>query len=154
MLPQPIRLAYRHTLSLTAGIANPKAMKAYVVVKVAESGDQPAPKCQVTVTGGSGSGSYAPGETVTIKANTPASGYAFNGWTATGVILADASASTTTFVMPGHDVSITANWKNTGSSGGSTGGGGSSGGSSSVLPEQKVWLPPKQQPTTFYSFFS
>ena len=122
---------FEGTLSLTAGIANPKAMKAYVVVKVAESGDQPAPKCQVTVTGGSGSGSYAPGETVTIKANTPASGYAFNGWTATGVILADASASTTTFVMPGHDVSITANWKNTGSSGGSTGGGGSSGGSSS-----------------------
>ena len=25
---------------------------------------------------------------------------------------------------------------------------------SSVLPEQKVWLPPKQQPTAFYSFFS
>ena len=25
---------------------------------------------------------------------------------------------------------------------------------SSVLPEQKVWLPPRQQPTTFYSFFS
>ena len=122
---------FEGTLSLTAGIANPKAMKAYVVVKVAESGDQPAPKCQVTVTGGSGSGTYTVGTIVTIKANTPASGYAFNGWTATGVTLADASDSTTTFEMPGHDVRIAANWKSTGSSGGSTGGGGSSGGSSS-----------------------
>ena len=122
---------FEGTLSLTAGIANPKAMKAYVVVKVAESGDQPAPKCQVTVTGGSGSGTYTVGTIVTIKANTPASGYAFNGWTATGVTLADASASTTTFEMPGHDVRIAANWKSTGSGGGSSSGGSSSGGSSS-----------------------
>ena len=121
---------FEGTLNLTAGIANPKAMKAYVVVTV-EAGSEPVTEYQVTVNGGSGSGSYTVGTIVTIKANTPASGYAFNGWTATGVTLADASASTTTFEMPGHDVSITANWKNTGSSGGSTGGGGSSGGSSS-----------------------
>ena len=122
---------FEGTLNLTAGISNPHGKKAYVVVNVAESGDQPATKCQVTVTGGSGSGTYAVGTIVTIKANAPASGYAFNGWTATGVNLADASASTTTFVMPGRDVRIAANWKSTGSSGGSTGGGGSSSGGSS-----------------------
>ena len=121
---------FEGTLILTNGITNPKSLKAYVVV-VVESGDQPAAKCKVTVSGGSGSGTYTVGDIVTIKANTPASGYAFNGWTATGVTLADASASTITFVMPGHDVRIAANWKSTGSSGGSTGGGGSSGGGSS-----------------------
>ena len=121
---------FEGTLALTGGITNPKSLKAYVVV-VVEDGGQPVTKYQVTVSGGSGSGTYTVGDIVTIKANTPASGYAFNGWTATGVTLADASASTTTFVMPGHDVGIAANWKSTGSSGGSTGGGGSSGGGSS-----------------------
>ena len=114
---------FEGTLALTGGITNPKSLKAYVVV-VVEDGGQPVTKYQVTVSGGSGSGTYTVGDIVTIKANTPASGYAFNGWTATGVTLADASASTTTFVMPGHDVGIAANWKSTGSSGGSTGGGG------------------------------
>lgn len=85
---------FEGTLILTNGITNPKSLKAYVVV-VVESGDQPAVKYKVTVNGGSGSGSYAVGETVTIKANTPASGYAFTGWTASDVTLADASASTT-----------------------------------------------------------
>ena len=121
---------FEGTLALTGGITNPKSLKAYVVVAVA-GGGQSAETFKVTVSGGSGSGTYTVGTIVTIKANTPASGYAFNGWTATGVTLADASASTTTFVMPGHDVRIAANWKSTGSSGGSTGGGGSSGGGSS-----------------------
>ena len=126
----PGSYTFEGTLALTGGITNPKSLKAYVVV-VVEDGGQPVTKYQVTVSGGSGSGTYTVGDIVTIKANTPASGYAFNGWTATGVTLADASASTTTFEMPGHDVRIAANWKSTGSSGGSTGGGGSSGGGSS-----------------------
>ena len=127
----PGSYTFEGTLALTGGITNPKSLKAYVVV-VVEDGGQPVTKHQVTVSGGSGSGTYTVGTIVTIKANTPASGYAFNGWTATGVTLADASASTTTFVMPGHDVRIAANWKSTGSGGGSTGGGGSSGGGSTV----------------------
>ena len=126
----PGSYTFEGTLALKGGITNPKSLKAYVVVVVA-GGDQSAETFKVTVSGGSGSGTYTVGTIVTIKANTPASGYAFNGWTATGVTLADASASTTTFVMPGHDVRIAANWKSTGASGGSTGGGGSSGGGSS-----------------------
>ena len=120
----PGSYTFEGTLALTGGITNPKSLKAYVVV-VVQGGDQSAEPYKVTVSGGSGSGTYTVGDIVTIKANTPASGYAFNGWTATGVTLADASASTTTFVMPGHDVRIAANWKSAGSSGG----GGSSGGS-------------------------
>ena len=126
----PGSYTFEGTLALTGGITNPKSLKAYVVV-VVEDGGQPVTKYQVTVSGGSGSGTYTVGDIVTIKANTPASGYAFNGWTATGVTLADASASTTTFVMPGHDVRIAANWKSTGSGGGGSSGGSSSGGSSS-----------------------
>ena len=127
----PGSYTFEGTLALTGGITNPKSLKAYVVV-VVEDGGQPVTKCQVTVSGGSGSGTYTVGDIVTIKANTPASGYAFNGWTATGVTLADASASTTTFVMPGHDVRIAANWKSTGSGGGGSSGGGSSSGGSTV----------------------
>ena len=126
----PGSYTFEGTLALTGGITNPKSLKAYVVV-VVEDGGQPVTKYQVTVSGGSGSGTYTVGTIVTIKANTPASGYAFNGWTATGVTLADASASTTTFVMPGHDVRIAANWKSTGSGGGGSSGGGSSSGGSS-----------------------
>ena len=125
----PGSYTFEGTLALKGGITNPKSLKAYVVVAVADGG-QSAETYKVTVSGGSGSGTYTVGTIVTIKANAPASGYAFNGWTASGVTLADASASTTTFVMPGHDVRIAANWKSTGSGGGSSGGGSSSGGSS------------------------
>ena len=52
--------------------------------RLRESGDQSASD-QVSGNshGGSGSGTYTVGTIVTIKANTPPSGYAFNGWTAT-----------------------------------------------------------------------
>lgn len=136
----PGSYTFEGTLALTGGITNPKSLKAYVVV-VVEDGGQPVTKYQVTVSGGSGSGSYTPGETVTIKANTPASGCAFNGWTATGVTLADASAGTTTFVMPGHNVRIAANWKSTGSGGGGSSGVSSSGGSTVSGATYPISLP-------------
>ena len=63
---------------------------------------------QVTVIGGTGSGSYKEGETVRIKADKPAE---FTGWKAEGVILEDASAAETTFVMPADDVNITADYR-------------------------------------------
>lgn len=88
------------------------------------------PSYQLTVEGGSGSGTYAPGQTVTITAeNRP--GYRFQRWTSEPAVeLADASAATTTFTMPGHALTITAVFEAT-SSGGNGGGGSSSGGSSS-----------------------
>ena len=131
---------FEGTLALTNGITNPKSLKAYVVI-IVKSADQPVTKFQVTVTGGSGSGSYAPGEKVTIKADAPASGYTFNGWTADGVTLADSSANTTTFVMPEKNVKISANWKSTGSTsgGGSSSGGG--GGSSTSNTKYSISLP-------------
>ena len=53
------------------------------------------------------------GTVVTIKAGAVSSSARFNGWTTTteGVEFADASASTTTFVMPMSDVRITASYE-------------------------------------------
>ena len=67
----------------------------------------------VKVNYGSGSEDYGEKETVTIKANTAATGYEFDKWVIVSgtIILADANNSTTTFLMPGHDVEVTATYK-------------------------------------------
>lgn len=81
----------------------------------------------VTVSGSyanpTGAGNYEKNATVTIHAGTR-SDYSFTGWTTTseGVTFANANDATTTFSMPDHEVTVTANWKYNG--------GGSSGGSS------------------------
>ena len=78
----------------------------------------------VTVDGGSGSGLYGVGETVTIRADGK-SGYRFDHWeiVSGNVTLADATNAETTFVMPGENVELKAVYAKV-----STGGGG--GGSS------------------------
>ena len=83
----------------------------------------------VTVTNGTGGGSYAEGAIVTVTANDK-SGYTFTGWRGAGVTFADATAKTTTFTMPANAVTISANYRqNSSGSGGESFG--SSGGSSS-----------------------
>lgn len=74
------------------------------------------------VNGGSGSGLYAEGATVTIKAESK-SGYRFNGWeiVAGNVTLADANKAETTFVMPAEAVELTATYRKNNSGGGSGG---------------------------------
>ncbi len=63
----------------------------------------------LTVTNGTGSGSYAAGIPVSVNATLP-SGYAFTGWISdNGGTFANASAVNTTFTMPGNIVNITAN---------------------------------------------
>jgi uncharacterized repeat protein (TIGR02543 family) len=80
--------------------------------------DIPAATYTVTVNGSyadtTGAGSYEEGETVTIHAGSRQN-YSFDGWTSEdGVTFADASSATTTFVMPGKAVTVTANWKSSG----------------------------------------
>ena len=76
------------------------------------SSDQPA-RYTVTIRGGgtgaNGAGSYAEGESVTITAGRR-SNYSFDGWTASGVTLANPGRATTTFTMPANDVAVTAHW--------------------------------------------
>ena len=67
----------------------------------------------VTVNGGTANPvSATEGTTITITANAPEEGKVFSGWTSDdGVAFADASALTTTFVMPTKNVTVTANYE-------------------------------------------
>ncbi len=75
-------------------------------------------KYTVSVSGGSGSGSYAAGAIVAINAYAKSSGQVFDKWTTStaGVGFADANAISTTFTMPAANVAITATYKTAGSS--------------------------------------
>ena len=68
------------------------------------------PTYTVTVVGGTADVSKAKaGETVTITADAPEAGYAFNQWALVdGVDFANASAAETTFTMPAQNVTVTA----------------------------------------------
>lgn len=86
-------------------------------------------KYTVSVSGGSGSGSYAAGEIVALNAYFMGEGQSFDKWTTStaGVGFANPNASSTTFTMPAANVAITATYKT--GSGSSTAGSGTSGGS-------------------------
>ncbi len=68
----------------------------------------PSGTYSVTVIGGTGSGPFPPGATVTITA-TPEINTVFDSWTSSDVVFANANASQTTFIMPAKDVRVTAN---------------------------------------------
>lgn len=84
---------------------------------------------QVTVNGSyadvTGAGEYAERAEVSISAGSR-SGYTFSGWTGSGVTFRDASSADTTFIMPGQNVTVTANWTKNSSSSGSHSSGSSS----------------------------
>lgn len=90
-------------------------------------------KYTVSVSGGSGSGSYPAGAIVAINAYFLGEGQNFDKWTSStaGVGFANPSASSTTFTMPAANVAITATYKTGSTSSGTAGTSGSSGGSSS-----------------------
>ena len=89
------------------------------------------PKYNVVVTNGTGDGSYAAGQIVTITADSK-SGYTFKEWNVVnGNVTPDnKAAKTTTFEMPAEAVEVEATYTKNSSSGGSSGGGSSSSGSS------------------------
>lgn len=62
----------------------------------------------LTVNGGSGSGSYLPGTTVTIVAAPPAPGLTFGKWT--GATVGSTSSPSTTLVMPFTNTVVTASY--------------------------------------------
>ena len=69
------------------------------------------PQYMVTVTNGSGGGSFTPGAAVTITANEALDGKVFDTWVGTGVTLASPTSASTSFVMPAGAVSVTATYK-------------------------------------------
>jgi hypothetical protein len=73
--------------------------------------DAPVTVYALTVSGGTGSGSYAADATVPVTANTPPDGKVFDQWTTNnGGIFADAYAANTTFTMPPNAVTVTATY--------------------------------------------
>ena len=78
-------------------------------------------KYTVTVSGSNasttGAGEYEVGETVTIYAGSRG-GYTFAGWTSSNVTITNANSTTATFVMPDHDVTVTATWDKNSTGGG------------------------------------
>ena len=86
----------------------------------------------MSVSGGSGSGSYPAGAIVAINAYFLGAGQNFDKWTTStaGVGFANPNASSTTFTMPAANVAIAATYKTGSSSSGSTGGNGSGSGGS------------------------
>ena len=62
----------------------------------------------LTVTDGSGSGSYTAGQAVSIAANTAPDGQVFDHWESNGGSFADEKSPNTTFTMPNSDVTVTA----------------------------------------------
>ena len=77
-------------------------------ISVPVGGSTPPAKYTLTVVSGSGSGSYAAGTVVSIKANTPPAGQQFVNWT--GAAVANPNASSTTFTMPSANATVTANY--------------------------------------------
>lgn len=67
--------------------------------------------------GGRDDNCYHAGAAITLTA-TPNSGYQFSGWKVEGVSVSDTTASSLTFTMPAHEVTVTAGWSPISSGGG------------------------------------
>ncbi len=96
---------YKETATHKAGANATVTVPAYVA----------APTYEVTVTNGTGSGSYAENASVTITANAPEAGKQFKEWTgADGLTFTSGSktSATATFTMPAQAVSVTATYEN------------------------------------------
>ena len=96
------------TLTVKAAAAGDETKFAEATVTVTEV---PVVQYTLTVVGGIGSGSYAAGTEITVKANEPESGKHFKAWEAKGITLADPSQSSVTITMPANDVTLTATYE-------------------------------------------
>ncbi|MFA7170705.1 MAG: chitosanase, partial [Candidatus Paceibacterota bacterium] len=72
----------------------------------------PATTYTVTVNNGLGGGTYSAGEEVTIVANLPVSGKAFDRWTGSTQYLDSITSYTNTFTMPASNIFFTATYQN------------------------------------------
>ncbi|MEW6079561.1 MAG: InlB B-repeat-containing protein [Thermodesulfobacteriota bacterium] len=65
----------------------------------------------LTVTSGSGSGNYLPGEEISLSADAPPAGQVFDQWTGDTAFIANINLPDTTFIMPAAAASVTATYK-------------------------------------------
>lgn len=84
------------------------------IYAVFKNNPEPPTKYTVTVNGGkTNEAEYAADDEVKITADKPAEGYRFTKWTteSEGVNFEDSSKAETSFMMPAHDVSVTAEFE-------------------------------------------
>jgi len=72
--------------------------------------DIPAPKFNLTVTSGTGGGSYEAGQQITISAGLPAEGKIFDRWTGGDGVIDNPTNSVATLVMPANALTVTATY--------------------------------------------
>lgn len=128
-LPMSIRDGYSLNGWYTAKTGGDKigldtVFSASVTVYAQWTKDTPPQSTEYTVTvngsyaAASGAGSYEANKTVSIDAGSR-NNYRFDGWTSSdGISFANAGSPSTTFVMPGKNVTVTANWTYNGGGGG------------------------------------
>jgi uncharacterized repeat protein (TIGR02543 family) len=75
------------------------------------------PEYTLTVTSGTGDGTYYEDEEPDITADSPQSGYVFDAWTGDTAYVANVNSASTTVTMPAQNVSVTATYSPTGGSG-------------------------------------
>jgi hypothetical protein len=98
-------------VALPEGVDNRDGLSLTVTIHVTvEAAKEPeATEYTLTVVNGSGSGKYAEGTEIRIRADEIPEGMVFDRWTSPdGGTFADASSPETVFVMPGKDVTVTA----------------------------------------------
>ena len=86
---------------------------AYMPIPDGSTPEPPDPTSfHVTVDNGTGDGVYDTGDQVTINADAAGEGYTFNTWVVDygTITLTNPTSSTTTFVMPGENVKVTATY--------------------------------------------
>ena len=102
------------TFHPSAGTAEVSYYRTWAPSGLGESTNYPSftvnwlPVVHLTVNNGTGSGGYAPGDTVSISANTPASGYLFDRWT--GASVTASTNPNTTLIVPWVSTTVTATY--------------------------------------------
>jgi hypothetical protein len=102
-------------------LATPYTFTAYgdsFTIKANQNGiisDGGTTKYALTVTSGTGGGSYESGKAVTITANTASTGQAFDKWTGDTTYLSSTTSSSVTVTMPAKAITLTATYKTTSS---------------------------------------
>lgn len=93
--------------TMTFSVSNSGSMPSNTFTATISNG---APKYNLSVTNGSGGGSYSAGQVVGINANAPPAGMLFLNWT--GSPVSNPNASSTTITMPASSAAVTANYYN------------------------------------------
>lgn len=101
---------FGNTLVIAGGVGENKIASIVLEEYSEDNGSLPDIHTITVDNGRADKSAIAAGATVTVTANKPEGTNEFAGWTGEGVTFANATAETTTFVMPNADVQVTATY--------------------------------------------